>query len=226
MLTLLELHCSSSFTNPDAQLQVVLVKVFIELLHIAEHPQHWWAVPWCICVLCIRAVMTFENASCIDPPARAPLAPRCTADTITHLHCQRHRSTSTDQVRERVISFTSAFTSFRLHIGATTYGNSVPVCVCVCLTVYVALLLAIYHFEVFLLFLFPSPFPASLICHFLPPFSPSLFPHPFFSPSTSLSEHLAGMLKLCSSLRSSNSDNRPTSPFRHHFLPHNKGKNP
>ncbi|XP_053541330.1 actin-binding LIM protein 1 isoform X16 [Ictalurus punctatus] len=32
----------------------------------------------------------------------------------------------------------------------------------------------------------------------------------------------AGMLKLCSSLRSSNSDNRPTSPFRHHFLPHNK----
>ncbi|XP_046709225.1 actin-binding LIM protein 1 isoform X32 [Silurus meridionalis] len=34
--------------------------------------------------------------------------------------------------------------------------------------------------------------------------------------------HRPGMLKLCSSLRSSNSDNRPTSPFRHHFLPHNK----
>ncbi|TRY85425.1 hypothetical protein DNTS_016102 [Danionella cerebrum] len=34
--------------------------------------------------------------------------------------------------------------------------------------------------------------------------------------------HRPGMLKLCSSLRSSNSDTRPTSPFRHHFLPHNK----
>ncbi|XP_026996322.1 actin-binding LIM protein 1 isoform X3 [Tachysurus fulvidraco] len=34
--------------------------------------------------------------------------------------------------------------------------------------------------------------------------------------------HRPGMLKLCSSLRSSTSDNRPTSPFRHHFLPHNK----
>ncbi|XP_062860023.1 actin-binding LIM protein 1 [Trichomycterus rosablanca] len=34
--------------------------------------------------------------------------------------------------------------------------------------------------------------------------------------------HRPGMLKLCSSLRSSNCDNRPTSPFRHHFLPHNK----
>ncbi|TSK14745.1 Actin-binding LIM protein 1 [Bagarius yarrelli] len=34
--------------------------------------------------------------------------------------------------------------------------------------------------------------------------------------------HRPGMLKLCSSLRSSNSDNRPTSPFRHHFLPHNR----
>ncbi|XP_016367813.1 actin-binding LIM protein 1-like [Sinocyclocheilus rhinocerous] len=32
--------------------------------------------------------------------------------------------------------------------------------------------------------------------------------------------HRPGMLKLCSSLRSS--DTRPTSPFRHHFLPHNK----
>ncbi|GAA6110288.1 actin-binding LIM protein 1 isoform X2 [Tachysurus ichikawai] len=34
--------------------------------------------------------------------------------------------------------------------------------------------------------------------------------------------HRPGMLKLCSSLRSSTSDNRPTSPFRHHFLLHNK----
>ncbi|XP_035389509.1 actin-binding LIM protein 1 isoform X9 [Electrophorus electricus] len=34
--------------------------------------------------------------------------------------------------------------------------------------------------------------------------------------------HRPGMLKLCSSLRSGNSDNRPTSPFRHHFLPHSK----
>ncbi|TRY85424.1 hypothetical protein DNTS_016102 [Danionella cerebrum] len=38
--------------------------------------------------------------------------------------------------------------------------------------------------------------------------------------------HRPGMLKLCSSLRSSNSDTRPTSPFRHHFLPHNKGTEP
>ncbi|XP_066522360.1 actin-binding LIM protein 1 isoform X2 [Hoplias malabaricus] len=38
--------------------------------------------------------------------------------------------------------------------------------------------------------------------------------------------HRPGMLKLCSSLRSGNSDNRPTSPFRHHFLPHNKGTEP
>ncbi|KAF4085040.1 hypothetical protein AMELA_G00113040 [Ameiurus melas] len=38
--------------------------------------------------------------------------------------------------------------------------------------------------------------------------------------------HRPGMLKLCSSLRSSNSDNRPTSPFRHHFLPHSKGTEP
>ncbi|TRY85427.1 hypothetical protein DNTS_016102 [Danionella cerebrum] len=39
-------------------------------------------------------------------------------------------------------------------------------------------------------------------------------------------ERPVGMLKLCSSLRSSNSDTRPTSPFRHHFLPHNKGTEP
>ncbi|XP_035389550.1 actin-binding LIM protein 1 isoform X50 [Electrophorus electricus] len=38
--------------------------------------------------------------------------------------------------------------------------------------------------------------------------------------------HRPGMLKLCSSLRSGNSDNRPTSPFRHHFLPHSKGTEP
>ncbi|KAK1793985.1 hypothetical protein P4O66_010900 [Electrophorus voltai] len=46
------------------------------------------------------------------------------------------------------------------------------------------------------------------------------------SPLSSSSERLAGMLKLCSSLRSGNSDNRPTSPFRHHFLPHSKGTEP
>nr|XP_055031123.1 actin-binding LIM protein 1 isoform X6 [Misgurnus anguillicaudatus] len=34
--------------------------------------------------------------------------------------------------------------------------------------------------------------------------------------------HRPGMLKLSSSLRSSHSDTRPTSPFRHHFLPHTK----
>ncbi|KAJ8386557.1 hypothetical protein AAFF_G00168830 [Aldrovandia affinis] len=37
-------------------------------------------------------------------------------------------------------------------------------------------------------------------------------------------EPLTGMQKLCSSLRggSAHNDSRPTSPFRHHFLPHNK----
>ncbi|XP_059387079.1 actin-binding LIM protein 1-like [Carassius carassius] len=44
---------------------------------------------------------------------------------------------------------------------------------------------------------------------YIPPFSKS--PQHF---------HRPGMLKLCSSLCSS--DTRPTSPFRHHFLPHNK----
>ncbi|XP_076855391.1 actin-binding LIM protein 1 isoform X17 [Brachyhypopomus gauderio] len=34
--------------------------------------------------------------------------------------------------------------------------------------------------------------------------------------------HRPGMLNLCSSLRSGTSNNRPTSPFRHHFLPHSK----
>ncbi|XP_042559256.1 actin-binding LIM protein 1 isoform X24 [Clupea harengus] len=38
--------------------------------------------------------------------------------------------------------------------------------------------------------------------------------------------HRPGMLKLCSSLRSGPNDTRPTSPFRHHFLPHNKGTEP
>ncbi|XP_036428616.1 actin-binding LIM protein 1 isoform X8 [Colossoma macropomum] len=50
-----------------------------------------------------------------------------------------------------------------------------------------------------------------------------------YTPSLSKSPqhfHRPGMLKLCSSLRSGNSDNRPTSPFRHHFLPHNKGTEP
>uniref|UniRef100_A0A674MNL4 Actin binding LIM protein 1a n=1 Tax=Takifugu rubripes TaxID=31033 RepID=A0A674MNL4_TAKRU len=44
-------------------------------------------------------------------------------------------------------------------------------------------------------------------------------------------EALTGMQKLCSSLCSNsvgsrNNDSRPTSPFRHHFLPHSQGKNP
>ncbi|XP_018618156.2 actin-binding LIM protein 1 isoform X3 [Scleropages formosus] len=41
-------------------------------------------------------------------------------------------------------------------------------------------------------------------------------------------ELLTGMQKLCSSLRSSSAynDSRPTSPFRHHFMPHNKGDEP
>ncbi|XP_061089259.1 actin-binding LIM protein 1 isoform X1 [Conger conger] len=41
-------------------------------------------------------------------------------------------------------------------------------------------------------------------------------------------EPLTGMQKLCSSLRSGPalSDSRPTSPFRHHFMPHNKGNEP
>lgn len=44
-------------------------------------------------------------------------------------------------------------------------------------------------------------------------------------------EALTGMQKLCSSLCSNsvgsrNSDSRPTSPFRHHFLPHSQGKAP
>nr|XP_020453049.1 actin-binding LIM protein 1 isoform X5 [Monopterus albus] len=44
-------------------------------------------------------------------------------------------------------------------------------------------------------------------------------------------EALTGMQKLCSSLCSNsvgsrNSDSRPTSPFRHHFLPHSQGTDP
>uniref|UniRef100_A0A3B3DRZ7 Actin binding LIM protein 1a n=1 Tax=Oryzias melastigma TaxID=30732 RepID=A0A3B3DRZ7_ORYME len=44
-------------------------------------------------------------------------------------------------------------------------------------------------------------------------------------------EALTGMQKLCSSLCSNsvgsrNSDSRPTSPFRHHFLPHSQGLDP
>uniref|UniRef100_A0A8C7H828 Actin binding LIM protein 1a n=1 Tax=Oncorhynchus kisutch TaxID=8019 RepID=A0A8C7H828_ONCKI len=40
-------------------------------------------------------------------------------------------------------------------------------------------------------------------------------------------ETLTGMQKLCSDLCSnSHSDSRPTSPFRHHFLPHSQGTDP
>ena len=66
-----------------------------------------------------------------------------------------------------------------------------------------------------------------------PPHRPPLLPGPgALSPCHSLTaEALTGMQKLCSSLCSNsvgsrNSDSRPTSPFRHHFLPHSQGKGP
>uniref|UniRef100_A0A8C2FVY9 Actin binding LIM protein 1b n=1 Tax=Cyprinus carpio TaxID=7962 RepID=A0A8C2FVY9_CYPCA len=54
--------------------------------------------------------------------------------------------------------------------------------------------------------------------------SPVYHRHSYIPPLSKSPQHFhrPGMLKLCSSLRSS--DTRPTSPFRHHFLPHNKGK--
>ncbi|XP_077056780.1 actin-binding LIM protein 1 isoform X2 [Siphateles boraxobius] len=54
--------------------------------------------------------------------------------------------------------------------------------------------------------------------------SPVYHRHNYIPPLSKSPQHFhrPGMLKLCSSLRSSNSDTRPTSPFRHHFLPHNK----
>uniref|UniRef100_A0AAY4B2U8 Actin binding LIM protein 1a n=1 Tax=Denticeps clupeoides TaxID=299321 RepID=A0AAY4B2U8_9TELE len=56
-------------------------------------------------------------------------------------------------------------------------------------------------------------------------YTPSLSrsPQHFHRPGESL---LAGMLKLSSSLRSGPNDTRPTSPFRHHFLPHIRGTEP
>ncbi|KAG1954905.1 actin-binding LIM protein [Pimephales promelas] len=58
--------------------------------------------------------------------------------------------------------------------------------------------------------------------------SPVYHRHNYIPPLSKSPQHFhrPGMLKLCSSLRSSNSDTRPTSPFRHHFLPHNKGTEP
>ncbi|XP_051769547.1 actin-binding LIM protein 1 isoform X27 [Ctenopharyngodon idella] len=52
--------------------------------------------------------------------------------------------------------------------------------------------------------------------------SPVYHRHNYIPPLSKSPQHFhrPGMLKLCSSLR--NSDTRPTSPFRHHFLPHNK----
>uniref|UniRef100_A0A8C1AA30 Actin binding LIM protein 1b n=1 Tax=Cyprinus carpio carpio TaxID=630221 RepID=A0A8C1AA30_CYPCA len=52
--------------------------------------------------------------------------------------------------------------------------------------------------------------------------SPVYHRHNYIPPVSKSPQHFhrPGMLKLCSSLRSS--DTRPTSPFRHHFLPHNK----
>ncbi|XP_048027461.1 actin-binding LIM protein 1 isoform X29 [Megalobrama amblycephala] len=54
--------------------------------------------------------------------------------------------------------------------------------------------------------------------------SPVYHRHNYIPPLSKSPQHFhrPGMLKLCSSLRTSNSDTRPTSPFRHHFLPHNK----
>ncbi|XP_059388442.1 actin-binding LIM protein 1-like isoform X24 [Carassius carassius] len=56
--------------------------------------------------------------------------------------------------------------------------------------------------------------------------SPVYHRHNYIPPLSKSPQHFhrPGMLKLCSSLRSS--DTRPTSPFRHHFLPHNKGPEP
>ncbi|XP_016122621.1 actin-binding LIM protein 1-like isoform X10 [Sinocyclocheilus grahami] len=52
--------------------------------------------------------------------------------------------------------------------------------------------------------------------------SPVYHRHNYIPPLSKSPQHFhrPGMLKLCSSLRSG--DTRPTSPFRHHFLPHNK----
>ncbi|XP_051529877.1 actin-binding LIM protein 1-like isoform X10 [Myxocyprinus asiaticus] len=54
--------------------------------------------------------------------------------------------------------------------------------------------------------------------------SPVYHRHNYIPPLSKSPQHFhrPGMLKLCSSLRSSNSDTRPTSPFRHHFLPNNR----
>ncbi|XP_051529878.1 actin-binding LIM protein 1-like isoform X11 [Myxocyprinus asiaticus] len=58
--------------------------------------------------------------------------------------------------------------------------------------------------------------------------SPVYHRHNYIPPLSKSPQHFhrPGMLKLCSSLRSSNSDTRPTSPFRHHFLPNNRGTEP
>ncbi|XP_051524058.1 actin-binding LIM protein 1-like isoform X3 [Myxocyprinus asiaticus] len=58
--------------------------------------------------------------------------------------------------------------------------------------------------------------------------SPVYHRHNYIPPLSKSPQHFhrPGMLKPCSSLRSSNSDTRPTSPFRHHLLPHNKGTEP
>lgn len=63
----------------------------------------------------------------------------------------------------------------------------------------------------------------------LPP-APGGFCPPCLTPLRP-AEALTGMQKLCSSLCSNsvgsrNNDSRPTSPFRHHFLPHSQGKGP
>lgn len=141
----------------------------------------------CLCVLCIRAVTTFENASCNGPPARAPSAPQCTADTTTHLHCLRHHSTSTDQVRVKFISFTSAFTSFRWHPGATTLTNGSSMLVCVCVFENVCGI-AVGYLPFWGLSLFSLSFSFSCFAHFAIPclFLSRPSSHTLFSPSSSV----------------------------------------
>lgn len=109
------------------------------------------------------------------------------------------------------------------------------------------LLLTIHFISYFVYFISPSltfdscifPPPST----FSPPTSSPNHPHPaacsrwvFVPCLTPLhpllpAEALTGMQKLCSSLCSNsvgsrNNDSRPTSPFRHHFLPHSQGKGP
>lgn len=144
--------------------------------------------------------MTWGSASYKDPPARAPLALQSiTAITTYHLY-PSHPSTFTDQVSQ-----IQSFKSFPHRSPAECVDERDLLVLCTWPRI---------------AFPFPPELVSSLLCSYV-----LLLPSSFFSSIALLSsERPAGMLKLCSSLRSSNSDTRPTSPFRHHFLPHNKGK--